>query len=45
MDFFLNTMQVTFFYPSTELSMAVPFSCKCGDPHCLGTISGSQAWW
>ncbi len=32
---------ITFFYPSTELDMAEPFACQCGEPTCLGTIAGA----
>lgn len=33
--------ELTFFYPSTEWSMAQAFDCFCGDKNCLGTISGA----
>lgn len=33
--------QITFFYPSTEWSMAAPFQCACGSSQCLGTITGA----
>lgn len=32
---------ITFFYPSTEWSMAAPFACACGSTQCLGTIAGA----
>ncbi|KAK4228010.1 hypothetical protein QBC38DRAFT_171095 [Podospora fimiseda] len=34
--------ELTFFYPSTEWSMAQPFSCNCNTPQCRGTISGAK---
>ncbi|KAM0323034.1 hypothetical protein ACHAQA_009133 [Verticillium albo-atrum] len=34
--------ELTFFYPSTEWSMAQPFDCFCGAPTCRGTISGAR---
>lgn len=34
--------ELTFFYPSTEWAMAVPFDCACGGEGCLGRIDG--AW-
>ena len=33
--------ELTFFYPSTEWSMAQPFQCYCGQPGCLGLIEGA----
>ncbi len=33
---------ITFFYPSTELDMAEPFACQCGEAACLGTIAGAR---
>jgi hypothetical protein len=33
--------EVTCFYPSTEWSMAEPFSCCCEAPECLLTIAGA----
>lgn len=33
--------EITFFYPSTEWSMAHGFYCKCGSPVCLGYIRGA----
>lgn len=35
-------MQLTFFYPSTEWDMGVPFSCLCGTSACIGKISGAR---
>jgi D-alanine-D-alanine ligase len=34
---------LTFFYPATEWRMHEPFSCSCGAPECLGTISGAAS--
>ncbi|KAK3683842.1 hypothetical protein B0T22DRAFT_263183 [Podospora appendiculata] len=34
--------ELTFFYPSTEWSMAQPFDCGCGKPACRGRISGAS---
>ena len=33
--------QLCFFYPSTELDMAQPFTCNCGSNNCLNTIRGA----
>jgi hypothetical protein len=33
--------ELTFFYPSTEWEMAQPFVCQCGQPTCLGSVSGA----
>ncbi|KAK3387149.1 hypothetical protein B0H63DRAFT_150931 [Podospora didyma] len=33
--------ELTFFYPSTEWSMAQPFGCLCKTPTCRGRISGA----
>lgn len=33
--------EFTFFYPSTEWSMAQPFECLCGSSKCLKYISGA----
>lgn len=33
--------EMTFFYPSTEWSMAQPFKCYCGSSRCLGEIRGA----
>jgi hypothetical protein len=33
--------ELTFFYPSTEWSMAQPFECYCGTPGCLNLIEGA----
>ncbi|KAH6604887.1 post-set domain-containing [Trichoderma cornu-damae] len=34
--------ELTFFYPSTEWSMAQPFSCFCGKPTCKEVITGAK---
>ncbi len=34
--------ELTFFYPSTEWSMASPFNCFCGDNNCLHKIQGAS---
>lgn len=34
--------ELTFFYPSTEWTMAQPFNCLCGKPSCRGLISGAR---
>lgn len=34
--------ELCFFYPSTELSMAQPFECKCGTNECLQEIKGAM---
>lgn len=33
---------ITFFYPSTEWTMAEPFDCACGSPRCLRRIAGAS---
>ncbi|KFZ07239.1 hypothetical protein V501_06632 [Pseudogymnoascus sp. VKM F-4519 (FW-2642)] len=33
--------ELTFFYPSTEWSMAQPFTCFCSSPACRGVINGA----
>ena len=33
--------ELTYFYPSTEWSMAQPFTCFCGTPACKGLIDGA----
>lgn len=33
--------KLSFFYPSTEWSMAQPFKCLCGEKKCLGRIAGA----
>lgn len=38
-----NGEEFTFFYPSTEWTMASPFQCYCNKPGCLGLISGSAS--
>ena len=35
--------ELTYFYPSTELTMAQPFDCACGSANCVGHISGASA--
>lgn len=35
--------ELTYFYPSTELTMAQPFECACGAPNCVGHIAGASA--
>jgi hypothetical protein len=35
--------ELTFFYPSTEWHMQQPFTCACGAPECVGTVSGADA--
>ncbi|KAL7944643.1 hypothetical protein V8C42DRAFT_325436 [Trichoderma barbatum] len=34
--------ELTFFYPSTEWSMAQPFNCFCGKPTCKKVITGAK---
>ncbi|MCC7379981.1 MAG: SET domain-containing protein-lysine N-methyltransferase [Chitinophagaceae bacterium] len=34
--------EFTFFYPSTELEMAQPFVCNCGNDACLQLINGAS---
>lgn len=34
--------ELTFFYPSTEFSMAQPFQCRCQEKECRGTIAGAK---
>jgi hypothetical protein len=34
--------ELVYFYPSTEWSMAQPFTCGCGAALCLGTIDGAE---
>lgn len=33
---------ITFFYPSTEWTMAEPFDCSCGSARCLRRIAGAS---
>jgi hypothetical protein len=33
--------ELTFFYPSTEWSMAAPFECACGAPACIRVVAGA----
>ncbi len=35
--------ELTYFYPSTELTMAQPFDCACGTAACVGRIAGASA--
>ena len=35
--------ELRYFYPSTELKMAQPFSCECGSKNCLGEINGAHS--
>lgn len=35
--------ELTFFYPSTEWTMAQPFQCYCDHPNCLGLIVGAAS--
>ncbi len=34
--------EFTFFYPATEWNMESPFSCFCGENHCLHRIQGAS---
>ncbi len=34
--------ELVYFYPSTEWTMAQPFTCGCGSARCLGVIDGAQ---
>jgi hypothetical protein len=34
--------ELTFFYPSTEWTMAQPFECGCGAEECVGQVSGAR---
>jgi hypothetical protein len=34
--------ELVYFYPSTEWTMAQPFTCGCGSAECLGTIDGAS---
>lgn len=34
--------ELTFFYPSTEWEMAVPFICACGSPNCIHVVAGAR---
>ncbi|GAA3003602.1 SET domain-containing protein-lysine N-methyltransferase [Streptosporangium longisporum] len=33
--------EITFFYPSTEWEMSMPFDCRCGWEECVGEIKGA----
>lgn len=45
--------EINFFYPSTEILMAEPFSCACGAEDCVGRVAGAETlsseqrrfWW
>jgi hypothetical protein len=32
--------EITFFYPGSEMRLAQPFLCRCGDESCLGHVEG-----
>ena len=34
--------EITYFYPSTEWDMAVPFECRCGSRNCVGVVRGAE---
>ncbi|HOZ62338.1 MAG TPA: SET domain-containing protein-lysine N-methyltransferase [Smithella sp.] len=34
--------ELTFFYPSTEWDMALPFACQCRSPQCLQFVAGAR---
>lgn len=34
--------EFTFFYPSAEWYMSEQFNCLCGEPNCIGFISGAS---
>ena len=34
--------ELTFFYPSTEWEMAVPFICACGSTNCIHVVAGAR---
>ncbi len=34
--------ELTFFYPATEWTLAVPFDCHCGAARCLGRVTGAR---
>jgi hypothetical protein len=34
--------ELTFFYPSTEWEMTVPFICLCGSPNCIHVVAGAK---
>ena len=33
--------EITFFYPSTEYTMAQPFPCWCGAKECIRIVAGA----
>lgn len=34
--------ELSYFYPSTESRMSVPFHCGCGSPRCIGWVKGAS---
>jgi hypothetical protein len=34
--------ELTFFYPSTEWEMAIPFICACGSTNCIHVVAGAR---
>jgi hypothetical protein len=34
--------EFTFFYPSTEWEMAIPFICACGSSNCIHVVAGAR---
>ncbi len=34
--------ELTYFYPSTEWEMSVPFICLCGEPNCIHVVAGAR---
>jgi SET domain-containing protein len=34
--------ELTFFYPSTEWEMTVPFICNCDSPNCIHVVAGAR---
>lgn len=34
--------ELSFFYPSTEWEMSVPFICLCGAPNCIHVVAGAR---
>jgi hypothetical protein len=35
--------ELAFFYPATEWEMAAPFTCRCGQPGCIGRVMGARS--
>lgn len=33
--------EITFFYPSMEWALLLPFACHCGFPDCIGRVEGA----